>query len=334
MSLPQNSVVAVVGASGFIGNRTVEHLVLGSTVQVRAVLRSFSQMSRLSELPQQRLAFAKADLCDAAALARAFAGCDVVIDCSYGSHGPAEQQWRTTVEGARNVVQAVRAAGVARLVHLSSAAVLDVSGRDVFDDDCPKCDAAFPSYENAKCVAEDIILGSGANAMVLRPTVVYGPWGRDWTLSILRRLSNGGRELPSRDMGMDGGTSNAVYVDDVVSAILRASMVGAQGTALIGPAERVSWGEFYDRFRSLVPNSDRAPATVDDWERSLYAVQARADIGRARRILDYEPQIFFAEGMRRVANWYRWFAGDAESSPAGETARGTINPGDRAVAPA
>ena len=331
MSLPHNGVVAVVGASGFIGTRTVEHLVLGTTSRVRAVLRSYSQLSRLSELPQDRLAFVKADLSEAAALERAFAGCDVVIDCSFGSHGTAEQQWQTTVEGARNLVQAVRTAGVSRLVHLGSAAVFDVGDRDVFDDDCPKIEAAFPSYENAKRVAEEIVLSSGFNAMVLRPTVVYGPWGRDWTLAVLRRLKAGGRGLPSRSDGSGGGASNAVYVDDVVGAILSAAAASATGAALIGPAERITWGEFFDALRRLVPESGAASATVEDWERSLYAQRAQADIARARRQLGYAPQVSFADGMSRVASWYRWFASDAGPAQAGAAARQSTDPGDRAA---
>jgi nucleoside-diphosphate-sugar epimerase len=334
MTSPQNGFVAVVGASGFIGTRIVEHLVLATAGRVRAVLRSFSQLSRLSELPQDRLAFIKADLLDRWALERAFVDCDTVIDCSYGSHGPAEQQWQTTIEGARNLVHAVRTAGVSRLVHLSSAAILDVRGRDVFDDDCPKVNAPFPSYENAKRVAEEIVLAAGIKSVTLRPTVVYGPWGRDWTLSILQRLSAGGRGLPSSRNGAGGGISNAVYVDDVVSAVLRACAASAEGPVLVGPAEVVSWGEFYDAFRNLVPESDFASALVAEWEQSLYAQRARADIRRAQRVLSYEPQVSFVEGMRRVASWYRWFACGTRYSRGSEITRASMEPKHRSTAPA
>jgi nucleoside-diphosphate-sugar epimerase len=322
--LPQERTIGVVGASGFVGTRTVEYLALATSCRIRSVVRSYSQLSRLSELPQDRMDFVKADLLDVAGLEQAVVGCDTVIDCAYGSYGTAEQQWLTTVEGARNLVRATRVSGVERLVTLSSAAILDVAGRATFDDHSPKCNAEFPSYEHAKRVAEDIFLTEWTNTIALRPTVIYGPWGRDWTLNVLRRLSLGGRGLPSATTGLGRGISNAVYLDDVVDAVLRACVAPVTGPVLIGSADTVTWGEFYDAFRKLVPNADHAAAVVEDWEHSLYSRQARADITRARQLLGYQPRVSFSEGMKILSGWYYWFAPSAAMMANGSSTAGLL----------
>jgi nucleoside-diphosphate-sugar epimerase len=299
--------VAVTGASGFIGARTVEHLILAADCEVHAVVRSFSRLSRLSELAQDRLSFHRSDVLDTAALTAALSGCDIVVHCAYGSDGSPEQQWQTTVHGTRTLVDVAARVGTTRVVHVSTAAVHDVTDLDVFDETTPLVRPSYPTYEAAKLAAEAIVHGAGLDAITLRPTVVYGPWGKDWTATVLDRLARGGRGLPS---GSDSGISNAVYVDDVARAIVLACASDCGGAVLIGSDEIVPWGRFYDAFRALVTASDAAAddEAVDAWEQSLYAQRARVNIERARRLLGYQPRASFDEGIAMVRAWNAWCA--------------------------
>ena len=91
--------------------------------------------------------------------------------------------------------------------------------------------------------------------MVLQPTAVYGPWGGVWTAQAAARASSG------RQILVDGGDgmANAVYVDDLVSAMLLAAVRdGAVGEAfLISGPEPASWKDLYGRFAAMLGDPER-----------------------------------------------------------------------------
>jgi nucleoside-diphosphate-sugar epimerase len=186
--------------------------------------------------------------------------------------------------------------------------VLDPGPAPVLSDDSPKVSAERPSYEHAKLEAEYILLAACPASVALRPTVVYGPWGRDWTELPLRRLEAGESGLPS---GPGYGLSNAIYVDDLVEAIVSACESSCSGPILIAGDERVEWGLFYDSYRAVLglatATHDATPLPA--WESQLYGQAARADLTRAERLLGYRPQVSFAAGMAHVASWRRWMTG-------------------------
>jgi nucleoside-diphosphate-sugar epimerase len=152
------------------------------------------------------------------------------------------------------------------------------------------------------------VAGRGLAVVVIQPTVIYGPHGPRWTVSALERLAREPGLLPS---GAGHGICNAVYVDDVVSALLLAAAVpGAAGGRFIvsGPAP-VSWGDFYDRYRDMltVSRSSHAMPELPEWERAMYAQRARFSIDRAATVLGYQPMFGLDDGMARVRDWARWF---------------------------
>ena len=102
--------VAIVGANGFIGGRTVEMLHLNQLAEVRPVVRSFTGLARLARFD---LGFCIANAFDQAALQKAFAGCDVVIHAIAGDR-------HAILDTLTPTYQAAQAAGVRRLVYLST----------------------------------------------------------------------------------------------------------------------------------------------------------------------------------------------------------------------
>lgn len=305
MSLLAGRRIAVTGANGFIGARTVEYLALATGARVHACVRGFHSLGRLAELPQERLSFHRADVLDGDAVRAALAGCDTVVHCAYGSEGDDERRWAVTVEGTRTVARAAAHAGARRFVHLGTAAVHDTAGRAVLDESTPLLDPGDRGYEAAKRAADEAVAASGLDAVILRPTVVYGPWGKDWTATPLARLARGVAGLPT---GAGGGACNAVYVDDVARAVVLACDRPATGPLLVAGDEAVTWGRFYDAFRALLPETG-APGgeRVEPWEEALYADRARADTSAARRALGYAPRVSFGQGMERVAHWAAWY---------------------------
>ncbi len=89
--------VAVTGASGFIGGRVVERLVLETGAEVRALVRGYGRAARLSVLPQERLTFRAVDL-DARRACRACARpCTVATWSCTARSG---RRARSTTDGA------------------------------------------------------------------------------------------------------------------------------------------------------------------------------------------------------------------------------------------
>jgi nucleoside-diphosphate-sugar epimerase len=124
------------------------------------------------------------------------------------------------------------------------------------------------AYSDSKLAAERIALGSGLPVTVLQPTAVYGPYGGVWTANVLAALKSG------RQILIDGGSGlgNAVYVDDLVSAMLLAAVRDqAVGEAfLISGAEPVTWRELFERFARMLGDEPRTVAMSEAEARAYY----------------------------------------------------------------
>ena len=226
---------AVIGASGFVGLRTVELLAPRGDCTVRPVVRAASS---LAVLARQRLNWRIADLLAPAPLAAALRGCAVCIHAAIGDAGQ-------IVRMAAATYAACAAAGVRRLVWLSSASV---HGQDCpvgTDESSPLHDHHPLVYNNAKVRAERRLAALARDRRVevvlLRPGVVFGPRSR-WLADFAADLAAG--RAAWIDEGR--GVCNSIYIDNLVEAIrLAATVPAAAGqTFLVGDAETVSWAEF------------------------------------------------------------------------------------------
>ncbi len=130
------SPVLVTGGSGFVGGAIVARL-LAEGREVRALARSDRAASALEAAGADTV---RGDLDDAASLADAMRGCDLVFHAGgvnamcLRDPGP---MMRTNVEGSANVVRAAAEAGVARVVHTSSAAAIGEAAGTVGREDSP-----------------------------------------------------------------------------------------------------------------------------------------------------------------------------------------------------
>jgi len=113
----------VSGATGFLGSRLAATLAERG-YRVRALVRSTSDLSRLSKLGVEVVV---GDVGDRASLLRAAAGQRVVFHTAglVTDWGPAAEFMAANRDGTANVIAACQAAGVSRLVHISSLTVLD-----------------------------------------------------------------------------------------------------------------------------------------------------------------------------------------------------------------
>src|SRR4051812_3914027 len=117
-----NKTVAVTGASGMLGAYLCRAL-LGAGARVVGVVRN---PKKARFLEREGVEFREADLMDRAALTAAFHGADAVVS-NAALYDVRNQRWadnyRANKEGTENVYEAVAAAGIKRVIHISTFGV-------------------------------------------------------------------------------------------------------------------------------------------------------------------------------------------------------------------
>ena len=149
--------VCVLGGTGFVG-RHIVRLLCAQGVAVRVPTRSAGRLRQaLASLPAEAVS---ADVHDVAQLAKLFAGVDAVINLVGILHEQGGQTFQCVhVELARRVIEAVRIAGVGRLLHMSAL------------NAAPGGPSA---YLRSKGEAEMLVQNSGLQTTIFRPSVIFG----------------------------------------------------------------------------------------------------------------------------------------------------------------
>ena len=329
----------VTGAAGFVGSHLVMQLAAAGG-SVRALQRS----AVLSATTDARCERVRGDVCDGDAVRRAAAGCDLVVHCAWGTGDLAEAR-RVNVEGTRRVIEAAAAAGVRRVVHVSTMAVHARPLPPVLTETHPLAgngDAYAVSKVEGELVALERGAAVGVEVVVVRPALIYGPRSPLWTVSFVERVRR--EEVRSIDGG--AGLANLVHVDDVVDALIVAAVrPGVAGEAFLvaGPAP-VPWGEYLAALARLCGKP--APAPLPVWRarlaRHIGRVGAlvmgrsphvttvdlqemtrctRVSTAKAARLLGWRPRISLADGIARTEPWLR--AAGHLPAPAGHPVHAT-----------
>jgi nucleoside-diphosphate-sugar epimerase len=256
-----NATVLVTGATGFIGGRLAERLIVEHGARVRALVRSFGRAARLARFPIELI---QGDLCSPESLERAAAGCDYVFHCAYGSDGQDDARRIVNAQGTRNVLEAALKHHIKRLVHTSTVTVYGNTPDGPLDESAPRRKTGF-AYGDSKIEAEEAALsyvGRGLSVAVVQPTVVYGPFGTTFTIKPLQQLKSGRVILVNGGEGL----ANLVYVDDVVSGMIAAALhESANGESFIlsGP-EPTTWRAFYAAHEAMLGRSATISMTPDE----------------------------------------------------------------------
>jgi nucleoside-diphosphate-sugar epimerase len=232
-----NGKIAVIGASGFIGSRLIERLVLEQAAEVKAIVRDISSYPRLARFD---IEIVSGDLMDLESLYRAFTGCSIVF------HTAVEDS-QTIVKGIENTLLAASKAGVKRVVYLSSAVVHGYNPPPDTNDDSPLMKNQPFEYSNSKIKAEYIIRKmrkkQPVEVVVLRPYIVYGPRASYNTSLLALNI------LQKRACLIDNGRAafNGIYVDNLVDAMLLAAekTEAANHDFLIGDGFNTTWRDYF-----------------------------------------------------------------------------------------
>ena len=153
--------VTVFGGSGFIGRTLVRRLAQQGWV-VRAAVRDPIAAEFLKPMGDVgQVTPLRADITDPAAVTMAVAGADAVINLVGILYESGKRGFDAVhVKGAANVAAAAKAAGVAKLIHMSAL------GADKNSES---------AYARSKAAGEEAVQAAFPGATIIRPSVVFGP---------------------------------------------------------------------------------------------------------------------------------------------------------------
>jgi 2-alkyl-3-oxoalkanoate reductase len=275
------------------------------------------------------------DVADRAAVAGAVRGADAVIHAAAKVTvvGAWAEFAATNISGTANLVDASRAAGVARFVYVSSPSVAH-SGSSLVGAPAGPADpeAARDNYSRSKAAGELLALAAAADdfsVVSVRPHLVWGPGDTQLIGRIVDRARQGRLAI----IGSGAALVDTTYVTNAADAIVAAA---DRADAVNGRAFVVSNGqprpvrELVDRIviaAGLAPPRLRVPVAVARtagsllervWERThrsddppitkFLAEQLSTahwfDQRETRNALDWRPAIDLDEGFARVSAWF------------------------------
>jgi NADH dehydrogenase len=195
--------VTVFGGGGFIGRHIVQRLAAAGH-SIRIAGRDTERAARLCTMGGVgQITPIAASITDEASSARAVAGADIVINLvGILFESRAGDFQRIQAEGAGRVARLAAAAGAKQFLHLSAIGA----------------DAASPSlYAQTKAAGEAAVLAAFPDAIILRPSVVFGPDDQ-----FFNRFAGLAALLPFMPVVAGETRFQPVYVGDVADAAMAA----------------------------------------------------------------------------------------------------------------
>jgi nucleoside-diphosphate-sugar epimerase len=205
----------VTGGAGYFGSLLVEAL-----VQRGQRVRIFDIHDADLPLGVEKV---RGDICDAAAVQRAFQGASVIHHNVALVPLAKDRKGFIAVNegGTRNMLEAARRAGVRKVVSVSSSAVYGDPKHNPVDDDTPRHPGE--EYGRAKLAAEELCeryAREGLDVTIIRPRTILGH-GRLGIMQILFEWVRQGRNIPV--LGPGDNLYQFVHADDLASACMLAA---------------------------------------------------------------------------------------------------------------
>ena len=302
--------IALTGATGFIGSVLLEHLT-DQGFQVKALYRPRS--SSLPKIPTQSVEWLAGDLEDENSLRALVANADVVVHCAGAVRGRSLEQFKKiNVDGVQRLLQVAIEQKVPRFLLISSLAAREPTLSD---------------YALSKKLGEDVLqeYHDKISWDILRPPAVYGP-GDQEMLPLLKMIKRG--FIPV--VGSKEGRFSLIYVDDLaeaVSCLLRSDKKD-QGQCFElhdGHPDGYTWQQIATiaaHLNGKVPCCFSIPqlllqtaGRINLLLAGLFGYQPMLTPGKVRELshpdwtcdnaaitpsIDWQPQVLFQEGMKRL----------------------------------
>lgn len=310
------STYLVTGCAGFIGSKVTE-LLMADGHEVTGVdsLNDAYDLRlkkwRLSQLEgQPGFSFHHLDICDQDSMRRVFGeGVDGVVSLAArsGVRQSVENPWvyyETNVVGTLSLLEMCREFGVAKLVIASTSSLYGASDGQPSPEDA-NTDRTLSPYAASKKAAESLCYTyhhlHGLDVTVLRYFTVYGPAGRP-DMSLFRFVQWVSEGRPVTVYGDGSQTRDFTYVDDVARGTIEGLKpmgyqvinLGSDNPVVL--MDTIHLVEKWVDKKAILEHRPSHPADVPaTW----------ANIGKARKLLGWEPRVWIDEGVGRLVSWYQ-----------------------------
>ncbi len=312
MTLPFRSAL-VTGGAGFIGHH-ITHALVARGVKTRVIDDlSRGTYARLKDIASQ-IDFVEGSILDSSKLTRALEGVDVIFH--QGAWASVPQSVEQPLEyneidgtGTLKVLEAARQAGVRKIVYAASSSAYGEH------PELPKREDQMPSpispYAVAKYIGELYLTVYAQlhkmETISLRYFNVFGPHQDPKSLygaaipAIVSRVIKG---ISPTLYGDGEQTRDFCYIDNVVEAnLLAASTPNLRGQVInIACAQKTSVNDIVRLSNAYLGTDVKptyAPPRVGDVKDSY------ADISLAKKVIGFQPKVFFEEGLKRWIDWYK-----------------------------
>ena len=301
----------VTGGAGFIGSHLVEALLdRGDMVRVLDNFSSGKKENLAGIL--DKIELITADLQDQASLVTALQDIDLVYHQAAFVSGPLsidepEKCFAINVNGTVRLLEEAIKTGVKRVVLASSAAVYGDNPAVPLSENVG-LDPKTP-YATSKAVGElytrlysDLL---GLEVVALRYFNVFGPRQNpdsDYAAVIPIFVKNILDKEQPTIFGDGHQTRDFIYIDDVVRANLFASEADQAPGKIINICSglEISLLDLLDSLAEIL-GTDIQPIFEDERPGDIY--RSAGDPTLARELLEYEPFVDLAEGLKKTAAW-------------------------------
>jgi dTDP-glucose 4,6-dehydratase len=306
----------ITGGAGFIGSNFIRMLLAedpGVEVVNFDALTYAGNLENLADIAATpRYRFVRGDVADPASVLEALEqGTDAVVHFAAESHvdrsiESAADFVRTNVTGTQVLLDAARARGVGRFVHVSTDEVMgSCEGGSFFTEQTPL--APNSPYAASKAAAEHFVRAAvkthGVDAVITRCSNNYGPYQfPEKLIPLVIANALGGREVPVYGDGRQ--VRDWIFVDDHCRAVEAVTRRGRTGeTYCIGArSERPN----LDVVRALL-SAVGAPESLITYvtDRPGHDRRYAIDPSKAERELGWSPRESFESGIARTVAWYK-----------------------------
>ena len=300
----------VTGGGGFIGRHLVRRLRDAGT-EIRAIGRSEASAASLRAAGCEVVV---GDLLDGSVLADALAGCDAAYHVAGDYRVGIPRSMRHAMEAANvtateRILDAAVAAGVERIVHVSTINAFGDTGYRVVDEtyERPRPYRYVSFYDETKHRAHLAAHGhaaAGAPVIIAMPGGVYGPGDHSGLGSVMKQASEG--RLPAVTFGDLG--LNIAHVEDIAAGIALVGERGRIGDSYVLGGELSTLAELARRaaaiggqraprlstptwaLRAVAPVAGLFGTDLGEVVRATAGVTYWASDAKARRELGYAPR--------------------------------------------
>ena len=316
LQFPKGSLFLVTGGAGFIGSNLCEAILkMGFKVRCLDDLSTGKQANVDMFKDNLNYEFIKGDIKDLDTCMKACEGVDYVLNEAEWGSVPRSIEMplfycANNIQGTLNMMEAARQKGVKTFVYASSSSV--------YGDEAhlPKQEGVegnllSPYALTKRCDeewAKQYTKHYGLKTIGLRYFNVFGrrqdPNGAYAAVlpKFIKQLLND--ERPT--INGDGQQSrDFTYIENVIEANLKACMAPDEAS---GEAFNVAYGgrEYLnDIYKTLVKALGKDIEPIYGPDRKGDIKHSNADISKAKRLLDYDPQYDFARGLNEAIEWYK-----------------------------